>query len=190
MILQKKNIHMVKIYKNIFPNNICQNLIDLFEKNIEHQHFLNRDHRPCFTQVNINQVSVYDTVADDTIRLLMPYIEDVYNRYRKDTNNYYSPSFKHLEEFRIKRYNTSGDERFDEHVDVTDYESCLRAIAFLFYLNDNDGNTIFPRHGLNIKPVSGKVIVFPPTWEYPHQGLAPKSNPKYIMSTYVHYGAN
>ena len=31
--MQKKNIHMVKIYKNIFPNNICQDLIDLFEKN-------------------------------------------------------------------------------------------------------------------------------------------------------------
>ena len=184
MILQEKNFHMVKVYDNIIPENVCQKLIELFETNIQHQHFINHNNCPCFTQVNLNMVS------SDTVRSLIPYASGVYKRYRKDTNNYYSPPFKELEEFRIKRYNTSGDERFDEHVDVTDYNSSLRGVAFLFYLNDNDGNTLFPSHNLNIQPVSGRVIVFPPTWEYPHQGLAPKSNPKYIMSTYVHYGKN
>ena len=43
---------------------------------------------------------------------------------------------------------------------------------------------------LNIEPVSGRVIVFPPTWEYPHLGLPPKNDSKYIMSTYIHYGKN
>ena len=97
---------------------------------------------------------------------------------------------KELEEFRIKRYYNNGDEKFDEHVDVTDYNSSIRAVAFLFYLNDNDGNTLFPLHNLNIQPVSGRVIVFPPTWEYPHTGLPPKNDSKYIMSTYIHYGKN
>ena len=175
---------MVKAYDNILPSNICENLIDLFETNIQHQHFINHNNCPCFTQVNLNQIST------DVIRSLIPYIADVYNRYRKDINNFYSPPLKELEEFRIKKYDTSGDQRFDEHVDVTDYNSSLRAVAFLFYLNDNDGNTIFPRHGLNIKPVSGRVLIFPPTWEYPHSGLPPKSNSKYIMSTYIHYGKN
>ena len=184
MILQEKNFHMVKVYDNIIPENVCQKLIELFETNVQHQHFINHNNCPCFTQLNLNQVS------SDTVRLLIPYLADVYKRYRKDTNNYYSPPLKELEEFRIKKYNTSGDERFDEHVDVTDYDSSLRAVAFLFYLNDNDGDTVFSRHGLNIRPVSGKVIIFPPTWDYPHSGLPPKSNSKYIMSTYVHYGKN
>ena len=184
MKLHNNTFHMVKAYDNILPSNICENLIDLFETNIQHQHFINHNNCPCFTQVNLNQIST------DVIRSLIPYIADVYNRYRKDINNFYSPPLKELEEFRIKKYNTSGDQRFDEHVDVTDYDSSLRAVAFLFYLNDNDGNTIFPKHGLNIKPVSGKVVIFPPTWEYPHTGLPPKSNSKYIMSTYIHYGKN
>ena len=175
---------MVKIYDNVLPDNICRDLIDLFETNIQHQHFVNHNSCPCFTQLNLNQAS------SDTVRSLIPYISDVYNRYRKDTKNYYSPPLKELEEFRIKRYTTNGDERFDEHVDVTDYDSSLSEVAFLFYLNDNDGNTLFSRHGLNIRPVSGKVILFPPTWEYPHIGLPPKSNSKYIMSTYIHYGKN
>ena len=173
---------MVKVYDNIIPDNFCQNLIEIFETNVQHQHFINDNNCPCFTQLNLNQVS------SDTVRSLIPFIADVYQRYRKDTKNYYSPPLKELEEFRIKRYNTGGDERFDEHVDVTDLSSSIRAVAFLFYLNDNDGNTLFPLHNLNIKPVSGRVIVFPPTWEYPHSGLPPKINSKYIMSTYIHYG--
>ena len=184
MILQNKNIHMVKIYDNILPENICQRLIELFEANKQHQHFIDHNNCPCFTQVNLNMVST------DTVRSLIPYVADVYKRYRKDTKNFYSPPLKELEEFRIKRYNTGGNERFDEHVDVTDYNSSLRGVAFLFYLNDNDGNTLFPLHDLNIQPVSGRVLIFPPTWDYPHSGLPPKSNSKYIMSTYIHYGKN
>ena len=137
MKLHNNTFHMVKAYDNILPDNICEYLIDLFETNKQHQHFINHDNCPCFTQVNINQIST------DVVRSLIPIIKDVYNRYQKDTNNYYSPPLRELEEFRIKKYDTSGDQRFDEHVDVTDYDTSLRAVAFLFYLNDNDGNTIF-----------------------------------------------
>ena len=115
----------------------------------------------------------------------------VYNQYRLDIEqSNYLPQFKHLEEFRVKRYLTGGDERFDEHVDVTDTVSSARALAFLVYLNENDGNTLFPSQNLNIEPISGRVIVFPPTWEYPHEGLAPKSNPKYIIVTVVDEGGS
>ena len=175
---------MVKVYDNVIPIDICKSLIELFETNVQHQHFIDYNSCPCFTQLNLNMVS------SDTVRLLIPFIAEIYKKYRKEINNYYAPPLRELEEFRIKRYKNNGYEKFDEHVDVTDYNSSLRAVAFLFYLNDSDGNTVFSRHGLNIKPVSGKVIIFPPTWEYPHLGLPPKNNSKYIMSTYIHYGKN
>ena len=184
MISQEKNFHMVKVYDNVIPSKACKNFIDLFENNENHQEYIDYDGCPCFTQLNLNQLS------QKTVSLLIPYLAEVYKKYKKDTKSKYIPPLKEVEEFRIKRYYNNGNEKFDEHVDVTDYNSSLRAVAFLFYLNDNDGNTLFPLHNLNIQPVSGRVIVFPPTWEYPHQGLAPKSNPKYIMSTYVHYGKN
>ena len=98
------------------------------------------------------------------------------------------PKLSLLEEFRVKRYKTGGVERFDEHVDVASYDTARRCLAFLFYLNDNDGKTVFTRHGLSISPMCGRVVVFPPTWEYPHAGLAPSTKTKYIMSTYLHYG--
>ena len=175
---------MVKVYDNIIPGVTCKRLLDLFEKNKEHQEYINEDYCPCFTQLNLNQLS------SDIVRSLVPYVQKVYQKYKEDTKSKYIPPFEELENFRIKRYLTNGNERFDEHVDVTDYNSSLRAVAFLFYLNDNDGNTLFPLHNLNIQPVSGRVIVFPPTCEYPHTGLPPKNDSKYIMSTYIHYGKN
>ena len=175
---------MVKIYDNILPDDVCKSLINFFETNQKNQLFVNEDYCPCFTEFNINNIS------KKLVNGLVPYTLKVYQNYKKDTKSEYIPPFEELENFRIKRYLTNGNERFDEHVDVTDYDSSMRALSFLFYLNSNDGNTLFPSHNLNIQPVSGRVIVFPPTWEYPHLGLAPKSNPKYIMSTYVHYGEN
>ena len=181
MTFQENNSHMVKVYDNIIPDKLCQILISAFQS-CKDKEFVDDNNCPCFTQVNLNHAS------RSMVKLITHFVETAYYQYKIDTRSKYIPPFKKLEEFRIKRYLTNGNERFDEHVDVTDFDSSNRAVAFLCYLNDNDGNTLCPLHNLNIQPVSGRVIVFPPTWEYPHLGLPPKSNSKYIMSTYVHYG--
>ena len=152
---------MIKIYDNALPDVICKGLIDVFEKNTEHHEFIDYNSCPCFTQLNLNNF------YPNTVPPLIPYLAELYKKYKKDIKSKYIPPLKDIEKFRIKRYNTSGDERFDE-----------------------DGNTLFPLHNLNIKPISGRVLVFPPTWEYPHSGLPPKTDSKYIMSTYIHYGEN
>ena len=173
----------VRVYDDVLPDSFCKGLVNFFEQNQEHHQFISNHNCPCFTQINVNQISM------DIVQVMLPHLIMLYDRYREDINNHYGPDLKSLEEFRIKRYNTSGDERFDEHVDVTNPQSAMRAVAFLFYLNDNDGNTVFTNQNLSISPSSGKVVVFPPTWEYPHAGLPPSTNSKYILSTYIHYGS-
>ena len=174
---------MVKIYDNIIPKNICEILITTFEGNKKYQEYINDNNCPCFTQVNINEIS------KSIVKIIIPFVEQVYYQYKIDTQSKYIPPFKDLEEFRIKRYLTNGNERFDEHVDVVNYQSSKRSLAMLFYLNDVDsgGKTIFPYQNKEFTPSRGEVIIFPPTWEYPHLGEPPVSNPKYIMSTYLHY---
>lgn len=171
---------MVQVYDGILPIEVCDYLINLFEMSEGHE-FVDENHRPCFTQVNINQHH------PDLVRPLIPYVRSAYQKYISDTGSKYLPNLKFLEEFRIKRYNVGGDERFDEHVDVMDHESAKRVVSFLFYLNGNDGSTKFTDR-VEVVPKEGRVVVFPPTWEYPHSGLPPKNKTKYIMSTYIHYG--
>ena len=62
------------------------------------------------------------------------------------------PSKYGFEELRIKKYEV-GDS-FDKHVDVSDYKSARRWIAFLVYLNDNftGGETEFYPHQQVIHP--------------------------------------
>ena len=173
---------MVRVYDDILSPDICENLIGLFEDNPDQQEYINDDNKPCFTQLNLNQHHM------GMVKRLMPNVRFCYEKYKKDTSSFFLPRFSVLEEFRIKRYLPNGEERFDEHVDVVTYETAKRALSFLFYLNVNDGKTAFTHHELSISPICGRVVVFPPTWEYPHAGIAPTDNTKYIMSAYLHYG--
>jgi len=171
---------MVRVYDDLLPEGVCHYLINLFEKSVGLE-FINEDHKPCFTQLNVNKHH------PEVVQPLIPFIKNAYQKYHDDIKNDYLPKMKKLEEIRIKRYNIGGEERFDEHVDVVDHQSAIRAVAFLFYLNNNDGLTEFTNM-FEVTPKEGRVVVFPPTWEYPHSGLPPKDTTKYIMSTYIHYG--
>ena len=171
---------MVKVYDNIIEDDVCVELIALFENSSDQQEYINNNHTPCFTQLNINDYH------PNCVKNLVRFTRKAYGKYCEDIGNPYIPKLKYLEEFRIKRYRTNREERFDEHIDVTDYSSARRGLAFLFYLNDNDGDTCFG--DVVVHPRVGRVVVFPPTWEYPHYGIAPTVCTKYIMSTYIHYG--
>ena len=161
---------MVQVYDNIIPVEICEELISIFENSEDKQEYMNNNYKPCFTQLNLNQH------FPNLVKSLVQITQKVYGHYCVDVKNPYVP-----------RLIPNKNERFDEHVDVTDYASARRALAFLFYLNDNNGYTDFPFQSLNIIPQIGRALVIPPTWEYPHTGIAPTNHPKYIMSTYIHY---
>ena len=105
---------MVKVYDNIIPGATCKKLLDLFEKHEDYQEYIDYDGCPCFTQLNLNQLS------PTIVRTLIPYLAQVYKQYKNDVQSKYIPPLKELEEFRIKRYYNNGNEKFDEHVDVTD----------------------------------------------------------------------
>ena len=72
MILQKKNIHMVKVYDNIIPSLTCKRLLDLFEKNTEHHEYIDCNSCPCFTQLNLNQLS------QNIVQSLIHYLEIIH----------------------------------------------------------------------------------------------------------------
>jgi prolyl 4-hydroxylase len=171
---------MVQVFEHILPEDLCHNLIDLFEDSEKNHEYFNEDYKPCFTQLNINQHN------PELVKILVGYVQKAYGMYSVEVQKKHLPRLRSLEEFRLKRYLSGGEQRFDEHVDVVDHPSAKRCLAFLFYLNDSDGETYFPEHDVTIHPKCGKVLVFPPTWEYPHAGLPP-TNTKYILSTYIHY---
>ena len=88
-----------------------------------------------------------------------------------------------------KRLRVGADEHFQPHFDAADQEAG-RYLVFLWYLNDvaEGGETRFPQLGISVKPAAGRLLIFPPYWMYQHEGAAPQSGDKYILSTYLLFG--
>ena len=91
-----------------------------------------------------------------------------------------------LEGLRVKCYRPMTHE-FRLHVDQANRASSPRFLACLIYLNDNEAGTEFPQFELTVAARAGRILLFPPTWQYPHRGLMPSIATKYIASTYLHY---
>lgn len=170
----------IKVYENVLTADQCEILTLVFDMSKHTQKVENEVIN--FTELNLNQHHA------PIIKNLVKVTQDTLTMYKGDVpeTKYFPRNTLALEEFRIKRYNVGG-EQFKQHVDVGNHNSARRFLSFLYYLNDVDdgGETQFD--GLTIKPRCGSVLVFPPTWQYPHAGLPVRSGPKYIMSTYLHY---
>ena len=171
MKLHRKSFVMddfIKVYDNVLDNNLCDTLIRLFDVS-GYKEIINNKGTPNFTQLNINQKH------PDNIQQLSILTRSVLELYKKEFSDYtrWYPPRLFLEEFRIKKYHSRSHDRFDIHVDVEDHASARRYLAFLYYLNDDftGGETEFPHHNKKIVPKKGSVMVFPPTWQYPHAGL-------------------
>lgn len=96
------------------------------------------------------------------------------------------PARERIEQLRIKRYLVEENDQFQTHFDALDYTS-NRYLVFLWYLNDvrDGGETAFPDLDLRVEARAGRLLMFPPYWMFQHAGLPPKSNDKYIISTYL-----
>ncbi len=174
-----KLLDYVNAYQAALTGGDCDELIQVFQDNIKQN--INIALTPKFTQVNVNEVT--PALVQPLARAALA----AYDRYCEDhPETQFLPPPRTLESFRIKRYRSGTDEQFKTHIDVANMESAKRYLAFLFYLNDDfeGGETEF-EFGQVIQPQRGKVLIFPPTWQFPHAGLPVKSGTKYIMSTYL-----
>jgi hypothetical protein len=180
-------VDLVHVYDDVLDSQTCQKLIDFYESNEELHEKISNNGTPNFTQINLTENHKQSDEIKSIHNLLISKVFEYKKLYYDFIDARCFPNEHAFEQFRIKKYNLGGEDRFDTHVDVKDYASARRFLSFFWYLNEVDegGETIFADK--IIKPKTGKLVVFPPLWMYPHRGAPPTSNPKYIMSTYLHY---
>lgn len=178
---------LIQVHDDILEKEYCDFLIELFETQSENQELIENDGKPNFTQFNLTKNCKLSEEINNVHNYIISKVFECKNKYYEFVDPRCFPEKHNFEEFRIKKYDTSGNQRFDTHVDVQDYESARRFLSFMFYLNDvsEGGETVF--EDMTISPKCGRVIVFPPLWMYPHKGCPPISNEKYILSTYFHF---
>lgn len=178
---------LIEIHENALENDVCDFLISLFDQVPELHERYENDGKPNFTQFNLTEHCKITDEVDQVHNHLIRRTLEFKDRYYEMVDARCFPSDHAFEQFRIKKYENNGIDQFDTHVDVMDHGSARRFLSFFWYLNNVEigGETRF--NNFSVKPSKGKLVIFPPLWMYPHKGVFPVSNPKYLLSTYLHY---
>ena len=188
----------IKIYDDVIDADSCNMLIGKFEMAEEHQYEevrqAERDKAIAFSQINLVNNEDWASVQNGMLQVFQDYIMAYINDCKIQPKQW--PETYGYEAIRMKRYLNNNYDRFDPHVDVKNYETSRRFLAFFIYLNDvyeggetefinlNKPGTYIP---LKITPRRGRLLMFPPLWMYYHAGLKPVSNNKYLIHSYCHY---
>ena len=178
----------IKRFPNALPAGLCKRLIEKF-KNVTAK----PDPQPLYSGrkfVYISRDSNWETLEKDVLR----YSSIVMRRYFRKPGGvrvharYDVPDQWANDGFVLARYDV-GDTcalHYDGQISTPPHNQ-LRIATLLFYLNgalDGGGETLFPLQQLAIKPETGKAIVFPVTFSYPHEAL-PARSPRYILQTWI-----
>jgi len=171
----------VMVFDGALAPQHCQMLIDRFESSSDHE-ACQLESGYSFCQLNVTQK------WPDQSQFLVPIFLSYFNRYQAAVNARFWPPTFCFEQLRMKRYLPNGRDLFPPHVDVMGQVAARRFMTAFIYLNATaGGETVFPNLGISVAPEPGKLLAFPPIWLFPHAGLPPKSNPKYILHTYLCY---
>jgi len=201
--------YYTKVYDQFLPDDICDAYVENFEETlkkdaeeVKQSSICTGPVRPDGHQIcgncNCQRMNPMGFDRFDHLNTFtMPRFQNILEQYKKDINLHTSqwPKTTDWEEFRMKRFlcgeGKLEDEQFDLHVDVTSHKGAKRLLILMVYLNNDftGGETIFPIFNDAIKPIKGRLIMFPPTWNYLHKGNPPLKPgfAKYFLMTYVNY---
>ena len=192
-----KNTKFIYINSASLCHEICEDIIGLFEEEDNKYEGvtasgLNKDIKDTLDFI-INKEEkrwsdIYSFLLNELIRNVKNYIHMV-----NESQNF--GHFKLLDyesidicNFMIQKYHANIGKYVYHDDSVFDLKAKrYRILTFLWYLNDvdNGGETEF-YDSFTIKPQTGKLVIFPATWTFPHTGKIPISNNKYILTGWVY----
>jgi len=196
MSLQKINLNMdnlIRIYDDVLDKISCEEIIEKFEdfhKRYETVFQQDGENIISFEQLRINDYDSWNSINTGLLKLFQEHVVKYKIDCRVEPEMW--PKKFGFEAIRMKRYLANDYDRFDPHVDVLDYDSARRFLAFFVYLNDVPiaGETNFCSRTMiqkSIQPKRGRLLIFPPMWPWFHAGLKPLGDKKYIIHSYCHY---
>jgi hypothetical protein len=179
---------------NSLTKDFCQSVIDRFESD-------NRSSQGCIssganpdikrsTDLKISYFTdwkeedgVFFNALQDAIPEYRKYLDDtVPNRGIVDI--FFSDEI-YDDGYQIQR--TKPGEFYTWHHDASIENDGVRVLTYIWYLNDihEEGYTEF-WDGTRVQPKTGRMIMFPSTWNYIHRGVSPKSETKYICTGWIY----
>jgi hypothetical protein len=178
---------------------ICENLINLFEKEQQHQKkvFNRKDGEGTSSKFknDVSMILTRDSLGNEYklfIELLKSFRECL-GIYLKDTDYLDFAGIRelHFVENKIQKTIPSGGYHI-WHVERDYNNPCGRALVYTIYLNDvlAGGETEFLFQKTRVSAKQGRVCIFPAQFPYVHRGNPPLDKEKYIVTSWLHTSYN
>ena len=168
---------------------ICDGLIEYHKNSVEYKR---RGLTAAGEATNKNKVStdaiVHGGSQNNIIKMYKSEIASAIQIYCKkySLENLFQIGIK--EPFNIQHY-APNEGFFNWHCERSYYQSHQRALVFMTYLNDveDGGETEFYYQQLKIKPVKGKMVIWPPDFTHKHRGITSPTQEKYIATGWMNF---
>jgi hypothetical protein len=189
----------IGVYDGYIPDEACDQAIELFNKYQEFNKVFSRFTSEGATQDKKNDKQLFcdpDYLTEEgfninKLKLLMVNFDTALKHYYTETN--------------IKKYCDSG-ELFTDYVKIQktmpsqgyhiwhiEHGAILgtlkRVLAYTIYLNtvEEGGETEFLYQSQRVKPIKGRIVIWPAAFPYVHRGNPPLSGEKFIATSWVNY---
>lgn len=177
----------IRVYDGDLDAEICAGMIESFEHSAAQQQPNGRGRHAGLEQSAWTELNISRVANASFLNVFRHKLTHALARYNEDVQLPIPiPDSPQSADLILKRYRRGGNEGFQLHFDSI-YGVANRYLVFLWYLNDvsEGGGTVFPDLGVRVEARRGRLLMFPPYWNYQHVGEAPISNDKYIVSTYL-----
>jgi len=173
--------------KNALPGDVCAEIIERFELNPDDQ-YQGRVGQQAAEKPDIKRST--DLVVSnkshwkDIDRLLFSSLDKALGEFNSQFSFFKGP-FKDMG-YSVQK--TSRGEYYHWHIDGGSHEFSHRQLVAIWYLNNTTGTggeTEFLHQHIEVKPETGKLILFPPFWTHEHRGKILQEGSKYIATTWI-----
>ena len=176
---------LIKTYDNVLPSDVLEKCIGYARSNIN-DGLLTRIEQGNWQDKTTLYAGSLNKIDGTLSKKLGDLIITCFETYREEIKQAEFIGRTGLKDFNIKRY-IKGD-AFSLHCDNASKDTATRAVGILIYLNEDSG-TRFPFDNITIDAKAGRVLIFPPYWTHPHEGL-PAIKEKLIITSYLHLYKN
>jgi prolyl 4-hydroxylase len=183
--------HYIRVYDDDLQPDLCGKMIESFGALQRFQQYNGRNLRRGLEDSEWTELNVTRFSDPGFLAMFRALIERSLARYNAEVGlTIPIPSTPTTSDLIMKRYRSSGVEKFQLHFDAI-HHVANRYLVLLWYLNDvaAGGETRFPQLDFAVSPRAGRLLMFPPYWMYQHEGAPPSAGEKYILSTYLLFGA-
>tara|TARA_R110002153_G_scaffold264569_1_gene426533 strand:+ start:100 stop:717 length:618 start_codon:yes stop_codon:yes gene_type:complete len=133
--------------------------------------------------VYVNDLDLYNEMGDlKILQGVNHYLDIAIGEYLQIFESLQNVCLRSIRQ-KVQKTTKGGGYHVWHHEQMTP-ETCDRVLAWTIYLNDVEegGETEFLYQSQRIKPVQGKISIFPAHFNYAHRGNPPLTGDKYIIT--------